>query len=963
MIRQTIIFAAVLFSAGTTHSWERTSVPEGFVMPKPLSFADSVASVKARQRLKVQLVAAEPLVRDPVSFDFGPDGKLWVVEMADYPLGMDGKGKAGGRARFLEDRNGDGVFDSSTLFLDNLNFPTGIKAWRDGVLIVACPEILFARDTDGDGKADEKRVLFRGFKEGNQQHRVNGFVWGLDNWLHLANGDSGGTVESVMTGEKVELGSFDLKINPDTGEMKLTSGRTQYGRVRNDFGNWFGNNNSKPLWQFVLPKPLTDRNPHVPFENRIHQVPEPNAVAPRVFPSSQSAPRFNNPHSASHITSACGISVMRDRKLGEEFYGNAFICEPVHNLVHRRVLSRDGMVFHGVRADDEANSEFLVSTDQWFRPVYSVTGPDGALWVADMYRYVIEHPEWIPGPWQKVIDLRAGEDKGRIYRVVREDAKEEEKAVAWGKFSELTIGQLVEKLNSGNGWERDMAHQLLLWKGVSSSDPKLLDFWTRGEGTPAGRIQFLALLDGLSGAPAVLLHDSLTSESPELQSFALSLVNGENLNPAMTGEVVRLSESHDELVRFAGAVCLGKIKGSEAGEALGRFAVRFASDRFDRAALAIALPGHLDSVAEAVAKAKCRELYPVILETAVALKDHDVCTLLLRSDSKEVLSVLLTVLDRRRIAFLDYARQSPVPLSELLADGIASVDRSVISNSQVPTARRISELRFLGRVETKQKSDAVLLLSLVDPRHPPELSRAAIDRLAALGEFSFLDKWPGASPSLHAAMVERGLRTKNGAHRFLENLSNGNIEKITVTVAAREKLLKHWDKKVKEKAELILSKPNAAREEIVKSFVPALKLQGDPKAGKVIFEQACASCHQFEGTGKAIGADLAALSDNSPEALLVAVLDPNRAVEDKYRLQAIELSDDSVTSGMITGESGGSVTLLRLDGVAEEIPREKIREIRNTGRSAMLEGFEAVLDHRKMADLIAFLRAGKGRRQ
>ena len=328
------------------------AVPADFKMPDPTEPAAALESIEVGAGLRVEQVVVEPLVADPIAFDWGPDGRLWVVEMADYPLGVGEKNQPGGRVRFLTDSDGDGDYDKATVFLKDIAFPTSVKVWRSGVLVVTAPEIFYAEDRDGDGVADHRETLFRGFREGNQQHRVNGLVWSLDNRLVLANGDSGGTVESVKTGEKVELGAYDLAVDPDTGEMKLLTGRTQYGRVRDDAGNWFGCSNSRPLFHFVLPGDQLKRNPHVVYPPSVVQVPE-NPHAPRVYPASEQALRYNEPFARSRITSACGIGVQRDPRLGEDIYGDVFVCEPVHNLVSRIELHAKGSTFVGRRAESE----------------------------------------------------------------------------------------------------------------------------------------------------------------------------------------------------------------------------------------------------------------------------------------------------------------------------------------------------------------------------------------------------------------------------------------------------------------------------------------------------------------------------------------------------------------------------------------------------------------------------------
>ena len=355
-----------------------------FDMVPAKSPADALKTLRPRPGFTVELVAAEPLIKAPVAFDWDAAGRLWVVEMPDYPLGMDGQGKPGGTVKILTDTDGDGRYDKATTFLDGLPFPTGVMPWRNGALISAAPDIFFAADTDGDGRADVRRVLFTGFREGNQQHRVNGFEWGLDGWVYAANGDSGGTVNGVG------ISGRDIRFRPDTGEFEPESGQTQHHRTRDDWGNWFGNNNSAWLWHYTISDAYLRRNPKLAVKTTRQMLANyPDST--RAFPVSEMLVRFNQPQVAGHVTSGCGSCLYRDDLFGPTFATSAFACEPVHNVVHREVLSPDGATFSSKRAADEQDREFLASTDPWFRPVQARTGPDGALYVADYYRFVIEH--------------------------------------------------------------------------------------------------------------------------------------------------------------------------------------------------------------------------------------------------------------------------------------------------------------------------------------------------------------------------------------------------------------------------------------------------------------------------------------------------------------------------------------------------------------------------------------------
>src|SRR5688572_11963675 len=348
---------------------------------RPLEPEQALAAFTTKPGLTVELVAAEPLVQDPVAIDWGPDGKLWVCEMHDYPSGTDNNWQPGGRVKFLEDRDADGTFEHATIFAEGLPFPTGLMAWKGGVIICAAPDILFARDENGDGKADKTEKLFSGFATDNYQARVNSPTLGLDNWIYAANGLLGGNIVPQMNSllptrgiSAVDIRGRDLRFSPRTGVLETVSGLTQFGRTRDDWGNWFGCDNTRLLLHFPWPERYMKRNPHVTPPNPIRLTTGPNGN--RLYPTSRLMDRFTDPDNANRVTLAGGIGVYRDTHLGAEFYGNVVTCEPGHNLVHREVLSGH-LLFSGGRPTDEQEPEFLSSRDNWFRPVQARPGPDG----------------------------------------------------------------------------------------------------------------------------------------------------------------------------------------------------------------------------------------------------------------------------------------------------------------------------------------------------------------------------------------------------------------------------------------------------------------------------------------------------------------------------------------------------------------------------------------------------------
>ncbi|HEV3120951.1 MAG TPA: PVC-type heme-binding CxxCH protein, partial [Isosphaeraceae bacterium] len=549
-------------------------------MPPPLGPAEALRSIRVPQGLTVELVAAEPLVLDPVAIDFGSDGKLWVCEMRDYPTGMDGHWKPGGQIRFLEDTNSDGIYDRATVLLDGIPFPTWVMAWRKGVLVCAAPDILYAEDTDGDGKADVRQVLFHGFATENYQARVNGLYYGLDNWVYGANGLIGGAIRGTATGKEVIIGGRDFRIRPDSGAMEPASGLTQQGRARDDWDNHFGGNNSVLLQHYPFPDSYARRNRRVAAPRPAVYVPAGDESA-RVYPASHTLERYNHPESADRVTSACSPSIYRDTLLGPAYAGNAFICEPVHNLVHREVLTPDGITFTSLRASSEQTSEFLASTDNWFRPVQVRTGPDGALYIVDMYRFVIELPRWISPEVLATLDVRAGEDKGRIYRVLPAGAK----ARPVPNLDRLATPALARALETENGILRETVQRLLVHRADRGAVPVLARL-ARSSAMPACRMQALWTLEGLGALEPAQVRAALKDAHAGVRRQAIRMAEAMLGSDAEMGPALEALVSDSDVgVRYQLALSLGEWDDPRAGAALGRLAVRDASDPWVRAAV------------------------------------------------------------------------------------------------------------------------------------------------------------------------------------------------------------------------------------------------------------------------------------------------------------------------------------------------------------------------------------------
>ncbi len=1010
--------------------------------PAPKSPEESLKCMTTKPDLRVVLAAAEPLIHDPVAFDWDERGRLWVVEMGDYP-----SGENGGRVQILEDTDKDGVFDKATTFLDGLAFPNGIHCWRGGVIITMAPEIFYAEDTDGDGAADVRETLYQGFVEGNQQHRVNGLRWGLDGWLYLANGDSGGEIVGTgmlwesgkLTAESgesqspdpafgsplsalppISLRGRDLRIHPDTNGLDTVSGQTQFGRERDDFGNWFGNNNSNPIYQYVLEDRYVRRNPHAGISQVTAQVATIPGAAP-VYPTSRTLARFNDFAFANRFTSACSTMIYRDNYLGDQYYGNAFTSEPVHNLVSRLVMTRDGFNFKGERAADEPESEFLASSDNWFRPTMIRTGPDGAIWVADMYRAVIEHPEWIPPEYQRKMNLYAGNDKGRIYRIVpaneccgtessasgrasalRVHAESEQNGVGQqnahggltpirsperdGYFdkpwNEIPIADLVKRLESPNGWWRDTAQRILTHrrKELQASEESVLQARKLlAAGQTQTRVQSGALLAELAESTVDLTPGLLTDPDPEIRRLAIQWI--EPVLRAGTADVAhrdalrQLLNDQDNAVRLQLMLSLGEAQGDTAAVLLGELLRRnFETPMLRNAALTSLTPdnigGVLNEALNVPAEDLNEELIGVLLAQAAAMGRADqisepltVLVQSVRADSAasrfELLaSTLNNVLSSDVAASLktNDAFQNAMSAAYAVAVQIAR-------SNEIDADRRAAAVRFAGVTGGYASNSALDLGELLTAQTPIPVQIAAVrvmGRNATQDSVTqLLSHWNSFAPTVRAEVLTTLLQRESTVQLLLDAVKADTLAATDFDAVQRDGLLNHRSGEIAKIARSLFGEETpSARAAVIDAFRSQISnLKSDVAAGKAVFEKRCSTCHRLQDIGKEIGADLAALKDRSSEALLTAVLDPNRAVESKFLVYTVVTKDGLQHSGMLKGETGGSLTLIGNDGKEITVVRADIEELVASKRSLMPEGLEKDIPAQDLANVFAFVQS------
>jgi putative membrane-bound dehydrogenase-like protein len=946
--------------------------------PPPKSPAESLAAIRVRAGFKVELVAHEPLVMDPVAFDWGADGKLWVVEMGDYPRGVDDHGKFGGVVRFLEDADGDGRYDRSTVFLEGLGFPNGVMPWRNGVLVSCAPDILYAEDTDGDGKADVRKALFTGFAKGNQQHRVNGFEYGLDNWIYGANGDSGGEVTSASTGKTSNISGRDFRFRPDTGAFETETGHTQFGRHRDDWGNWFGNNNSSWGWHDLVPERYLRRNPHLAVRATVREY----ATYPdarRLYPASRALRRFNWPGAVNTVTSACSASPYRDELFGSEFASSLFICEPVHNVVHREVLAADGVTFTSHRANDEQSGEFLASADNWSRFVFCKTGPDGALYIADMYRLVIEHPEWIPAEVQKRLDLRAGHDQGRIYRVYPEDSK----LRPIPRLDKLNTAGLVAALDTPNGWQRDTAQRLLV-QAFDSAAVKPLAALLAKSPNPKVRLQALCTLDGLEALTPAIIETAAKDKHPAVREQAARV--GETLlskSPEVATSLLRLVDDPEIRVRYQLAFSLGEWNDPRAGVTLAKLAVH----DFDNPQMRIAV---MSSAARQVGPmlagilsdrraAPPADVLEQLVNLAVALDDRDALVKALGEIAKPVkedstawrfsaIAGFLDGLERRGLSLKAFHDAAQPELKEAIQrlDRLFAEARNVATDPRAGETERLSAIRLAGRGLDAPSQETESLGALLRPQEPLAIQQAA---LAGLGRGSgervagiLLAGWRGYSPMRRAEVLGILFRRQEWISALLRAVERGEIAAGQISAAYQQKLLGHSQEAIRERAAKLFTATDSDRQRVVKQYEGVSDLAGDATRGRAIYQQTCSVCHRLKGEGNEAGPDLGSMADKPAAQLLEAILDPNRAVEARYFSYTAVTQSGRETSGIIAVETPNSITLKTATGSEEVILRSDLKQLTASGLSLMPEGLENSLKPQDLADVIAYIKTSGNER-
>ncbi|MCS6851667.1 MAG: HEAT repeat domain-containing protein [Gemmataceae bacterium] len=961
----------------------------------PLSPRDEQATFRVLPGFRVELVASEPDVVDPVALAFDEDGRLFVAEMRGYPNGGVATGQiTSGQVRLLEDRNGDGVFESSTVYADGLRFPSAVMPWRGGLIVGNAPDLIYLEDTDGDGRADRRRILYTGFGINNIQQLVNHVQYGVDNWVHGCAGGGGGTITCPEKPDwpGVTLRSRGIRFRPDRpGSLEPTSGGGQYGLAADDAGHWFTNTNSQHLRQIVLPDHYLRRNPALAVSAVTLDIPD-HGAACQVFRISpfeawrveRTSRRKNDPELSKrlspnelvpggYVTSGCSPVIYRADLFPAEFYGNSFICDPANNLIHRDRLVPNGAVFTAQRAD--SGCEFLASTNIWFRPTDLAVGPDGALYVLDFYREAIETPLSLPSDIKARMNLES-QGRGRIWRVVPEGTKPSRPP----RLRQAATAELVGHLAHPNAWWRLTAQRLI----VERQDRSVvgdLERMVRESPSALGRMHALRTLEGLQALSVPVVEKALADGDARVRIQALQAAEPLLAASAdVRAAACALAGDADPQVRFQAALSLGEAEGPEIVAALVRLARQDAADPWTQTAILSSAgriaPALLETLmddrnfAQGNDAPRLRLVARLATVTAARGSDADVARTLrlVSADSPLPPGWQKAILD----GVGQGLRLGQRPLARLWEDPPPALKEAVerirpffvraaaeARDPQKPLATRLHAVQLLafGPYATAREA----LQELLTPQTPAEVQLAAVRALAQHAPAAVADLllsgWTSYSPAVRREVLEALLARPERVAALLRAIEQQQVAPSQIEPDRLDQLRNHPDPKLRQQARRLLANlATPDRQKVLADYRSVLELPADAGRGKGVFKKICATCHRLEDVGVEVGPNLlGALRNKTKEALLIDILDPSREVDPRYiNYQVTTVAGRSFT-GMIAADTATAITLRRAENAEDTILRDQIEVIVATTKSVMPEGLESQLSKQDVADVIAYL--------
>jgi putative membrane-bound dehydrogenase-like protein len=578
------------------------AIPPPTDAPKPLTPEESAAAYKLPDGFRMEVIASEPLIASPSAVCWDERGRMFVSELHGYnlegQLDIEELNKSGqldtqvrrvqadekfkkaaergtfGVVKMLRDKDGDGRMDQADVWARDLPAAYGLVPARGGVIVACAPDIVFLADRDGDGTAEVRQRLFTGFRTGALERGINAPQWSADGWIYFGRGWGGGEITGPSLTTPVALPDSDFRIRADGSAIEPVTGGTQtFGFAMLESGDRFVVTTTSPAIQVApLPWRYLVRNPDAAAsglevetgDRRAYSISAAHPWRKRRADDPEYFKYYNSRYGAAEseadgwFTAGCGPLVYLDHAL-PGLHGQYFACEPSGNLIHRALIEADGALLKIRRAPGEEKSEFAATSDAWSHPMNLTHGPDGALWVVDYYREIIEDYSAIPRHLQQQYGVYAGHDRGRIHRLTHQDITSPPAA----DMSRLDATALAREAASPLMWRRQTAQRLLVERGEKSAAGALRELTRAKDATPSTIIAALRTLDGLGvlspgDAPpffshpdvavrvhAVQLTDRWFAKDPAVLDAALAAAGAEKNPRVLLQFALSLGGTHD----------------------------------------------------------------------------------------------------------------------------------------------------------------------------------------------------------------------------------------------------------------------------------------------------------------------------------------------------------------------------------------------------------------------------------
>jgi putative membrane-bound dehydrogenase-like protein len=979
--------------------WGATGAPIR-KMQKPLPPEEAIRHYVHPEGFELRLfVAEDQLDGKPIAMNWDERGRLWLALTQDYPNELQPEGRGRDRIVVCEDEDGDGRADRVRLFADRLSIPTSVLPYGNGAIVLQAPHTLYLEDRDGDGKAESRQILFRGWDTSDTHAGPSNLRYGPDNWIWGMVGYSG--FQGTVGGENLSFRQGIFRFRPDGSRLEFlrSTSNNSWGLGFSEEGLVFASTaNGCPSVFAAIPNRAYER-----VRGWSAGVLPSIAESNRFFPITDKVRQVDF-HGG--FTAAAGHALYTARTYPAAYWNRtAFVAEPTGHLVAVFTLEPRGSSF---RARNSWN--LVASDDEWAAPIAAEVGPDGCVWILDWYNYIVQHnptpPGYRTGRGNAYETPLRDKERGRVYRLVPKGYVPRPRSL-----HQASTDQLLAALASDNQFWRFQGQRLLVSQGRREAVPGLLrllaDPQVDAIGLNPGAIHALWTLQGLG------LCDG--SDTQVTQAVVAALAHpsaGVRRNAALalprTAEsarhllLARLLDAPEPQVRLAALLALAEMP-SDPGvaSALVGFLQQpdAGSDRGLLDAAIIAAAGHdlpfllaalgssrpsealraaADRVAEHWARGPATAGVGDLIR-GVAAADTGLAETVLAALARgwpqsktaqldpaataAVAELLQKLPPRRAGPLLALARAWKIEDLDRHAEKIAAALLEVVSDSERSEAERGAAARDLVALLPRTESVVLQLLDQITVRTSPELTASLFEALGhsqvdTLGTL-VLRRYRTFTPKGRQAALRLLLLRPTATAALLDALETGLVPWSDLPLDQRQALTQHPDPRLAQRARALLERggalPSPDRHQVIEALKHVAQRRGDPDRGKKVFLEHCAKCHRHGNEGHQIGPDLTGMAVHPKLHLLHEILDPNRSVEGNFRSYTVATSDGKVLQGLLVAESRTTVELVDSEAKKHVLLREDIEQMQVSSRSLMPEGFEKQLAENDLADLLEFL--------